>query len=82
MLVSAFYALGSKTASSWTNLFTREYPETNQGHTDLVGEIALGWYSLDKEGNLLTRSTTGWQKPSGWLDVLTAAKNMIYILKW
>ena len=74
MLVSAFYALGSKTASSWTNLFTREYPETNQGHTDLVGEIALGWYSLDKEGNLLTRSTTGWQKPSGWLDVLTAAK--------
>ena len=61
-------------ASSWTNLFGVEYPSTGVGHTDLVRELALGWYSLDEEGNLLTRSRTGWQRPSGWEKVLDAAQ--------
>ncbi|OIQ59875.1 putative sporulation-specific glycosylase YdhD [Moorella thermoacetica] len=40
----------------------------------MVDELALGWYSLDKEGNLLTRSRTGWQRPDGWERVLEAAR--------
>jgi hypothetical protein len=74
MTVIGFYALGgdSKT-SSWTNLFGRAYPETDIGHTDVVDELALGWYSVDEEGNLLTRSWTGWQRPPGWENVLKAA---------
>jgi len=74
MTVIGFYALGSGSASSWTNLFGVEYPSTGVGHTDLVRELALGWYSLDEEGNLLTRSRTGWQRPSGWEKVLDAAQ--------
>jgi hypothetical protein len=73
MLVSGFYALGGGTTSSWKNLFNKDFPETEQGHTHLVKEIALGWYSLDENGNLLTKSTTGWQRPTGWEKVLEAA---------
>lgn len=32
----------------------------NTRNTDLVNEMALGWYSLDDQGNLLTNSKTGW----------------------
>jgi len=74
MTVVGFYALGDKQTSSWTNLFGIPYPETSSGNTDVVGELALGWYSLDKEGNLLTKSRTGWQRPDGWEKVLEAAK--------
>ena len=77
--VIGFYALGDKNTSSWKNLFTRDYPESAPGHTDLVSELALGWYSLDSDGNLLTQSTTGWRRPEGWEDVLTTAKD--YTLK-
>jgi spore germination protein YaaH len=73
MTVIGFYALGDSKTSSWTNLFGKPYPETDRGNTDVVGELALGWYSLDKEGNLLTRSRTGWQRPDGWKKVLEAA---------
>jgi len=73
MAVTGFYALGDSKTSSWTNLFGKPYPETSSGNTDVVGELALGWYSLDKEGNLLTRSRTGWQRPDGWEKVLLAA---------
>ncbi|HHY05616.1 MAG TPA: copper amine oxidase, partial [Clostridia bacterium] len=73
MLVSAFYALGSGQTSSWKNLFNKDFPETEQGNTNLVRKIALGWYSLDQNGNLLTKSTTGWQRPAGWEKVLEAA---------
>lgn len=68
-----FYALGDSRTSSWTNLFGVPYPGTAVGNTDIVGELALGWYSLDKDGNLLTKSRTGWQRPDGWEDVLKAA---------
>jgi len=73
MSVIGFYALGDSRTSSWTNLFGVPYPETAVGNTDIVGELALGWYSLDKDGNLLTKSRTGWQRPGGWEDVLKAA---------
>ncbi|MGB9860461.1 MAG: copper amine oxidase N-terminal domain-containing protein, partial [Moorellaceae bacterium] len=74
MTVIGFYALGDSKTSSWTNLFGKPYPETDKGNTDVVGELALGWYSLDKEGNLLTKSRTGWQRPDGWEKVLEAAE--------
>ncbi|HHV77569.1 MAG TPA: copper amine oxidase [Syntrophothermus lipocalidus] len=71
--VIGFYALGDSKTSSWSNLFAKPYPEHSGGNTDVVSELALGWYSLDKEGNLLTRSRTGWQRPDGWEKVLEAA---------
>jgi len=72
MLVNGFYALGGGSTSSWENLFGRDFPETERGNTDLVRKVALGWYSLDENGNLLTKSTTGWQRPVGWEKVLEA----------
>lgn len=74
MNLIGFYALGDKETSSWTDLFSVPYPETSIGNTDIVRELALGWYSIDKEGNLLTRSKTGWQRPDGWEKVLETAK--------
>lgn len=74
MNVIGFYALGDRNTSSWTNLFQENYPETSTGNTDVVKEVALGWYSIDKEGNLLTKSSTGWQRPSSWEDVLVATR--------
>jgi len=73
MAVIGFYALGDSKTSSWTNLFGKPYPEHSGGNTDVVSELALGWYSLDREGNLLTKSRTGWQRPDGWEKVLEAA---------
>ena len=74
MAVTGFYALGDSKTSSWTNLFGRQYPESSRGNTDVIGELALGWYSLDSAGNLLTSSRTGWQRPDGWEQVLEAAR--------
>ncbi|HHT46854.1 MAG TPA: copper amine oxidase, partial [Firmicutes bacterium] len=79
MNVIGFYALGDSKTSSWTNLFRKAYPETGTGNTDVVDELALGWYSLDERGNLLTWSKTGWQRPAGWENVLRAAEE--YSLK-
>ena len=73
MTVIGFYALGDSKTSSWTNLFGVPYPETAAGNTDIVGEVALGWYSIDRDGSLLTKSRTGWLRPDGWQDVLKAA---------
>ncbi len=73
MGVTGFYALGDQETSSWNNLFGSSYPNRTRGNTDIVDTIALGWYSLDEQGNLLTRSETGWQRPQGWEDVLQAA---------
>jgi hypothetical protein len=74
MAVTAFYALGDTATSSWTGLFGTPFPSTARGHTDQVSRLALGWYSLDQDGNLLTSSSTGWQRPEGWQSVLAAAK--------
>jgi spore germination protein YaaH len=74
MSVIGFYALGDTQTSSWTNLFGAPYPQTAAGNTALVSELALGWYSLDGQGNLLTQSRTGWQRPDGYEDVLDAAR--------
>lgn len=74
MAVTAFYALGDTAASSWTGLFGTPFPNTAGGHTGQVSRLALGWYSLDQDGNLLTSSSTGWQRPEGWQSVLAAAK--------
>ncbi|MEW6661150.1 MAG: stalk domain-containing protein [Bacillota bacterium] len=73
MHVTGFYALGSRQASSWTDLFGLPYPETAAGNTNIVSELALGWYTLDREGTLLTSSASGWQRPAGWERVLEAA---------
>lgn len=74
MAVIGFYALGDSRTSSWANLFGLPYPDSAKGNTDIVGTLALGWYSLDKDGNLLTESKTGWKKPDGWEDILSAAQ--------
>jgi|LSQX01.2.fsa_nt_gb hypothetical protein len=72
MEVLGYYALGDKTSSSWEDLFGKPYPKRGIGHTDLVSCVALGWFSLDEDGNLLTKSRTGWQRPDGWEDVLVS----------
>ncbi|ERM92135.1 copper amine oxidase [Caldanaerobacter subterraneus subsp. yonseiensis KB-1] len=72
MSVIGFYALGDEKTSSWTNLFGKKYPEYDTGNTQYFTSIALGWYSLDSSGNLLTKSSTGWQRPEGWEKVLEA----------
>lgn len=74
MTVIGFYALGDNETSSWTNLFGQSYPTSAPGNTDALSELALGWYSLDQDGNLLTQSRTGWQKPEGWEKVMEAAR--------
>lgn len=74
MDVTGYYALGDTATSSWDDLFAAAYPEKTTGNTDLINTVALGWYSLDENGSLLTRSTTGWQRPQGWEDVVEAAR--------
>lgn len=74
MAVTGFYALGDTETSSWRNLFGKSYPETDTANTDIVTNLALGWYSMDEQGNLLTKSTTGWQRPDGWQMVLEAGE--------
>lgn len=76
LTVTGFYALGDSRTSSWTNLFRKSYPEYENGNTDVIGDLALGWYSVDAQGNLLTRSTTGWQRPDSWEKVLQAADSL------
>lgn len=73
MAVIGFYALGDSRSSSWTDLFGKAFPETGPGNTGAVSELALGWYSLDRDGNLATRSRTGWERPEGWETVIRAA---------
>jgi spore germination protein YaaH len=75
MNVIGFYALGAGEASSWLDLFGLPYPEISPGNTDIVRELALGWYTIDAQGNLLTRtSRNAWQRPPGWETVLATAK--------
>ncbi|AEG61436.1 stalk domain-containing protein [Desulforamulus ruminis] len=73
MTTVGFYALGDQETSSWTNLFGQTFPESAKGNTDVIKSLALGWYSLDQEGNLLTTSRTGWQRPDDYQKVLEAA---------
>lgn len=65
--------MGDAETSSWIDLFGKPYPDTAAKNTDVVDELALGWYSLDEKGNLLAESKQGWQRPDGWEDVLKAA---------
>jgi hypothetical protein len=44
MTVIGFYALGDSQTSSWTNLFGQTYPTAATGNTDILSELALGWY--------------------------------------
>lgn len=74
MTVIGFYALGSSEASSWTDLFGVPYPDHTHGKTEHVTDLALGWYSLDAQGRLLTDSVYGWRRPDGWEDVLAVAQ--------
>lgn len=74
MRVVGFYALGDRSTSSWVNLFGLEYPETTAGNTDMVSDLALGWYTLDGDGNLHTQSSSGWQRPAGWERVVAESK--------
>lgn len=72
MEILGFYALGTPKASSWTNLFNKPYPETDVGNTDIVSELAFGWYEMDEKGNFIANSD--WHKPGGWEKVIEAAK--------
>lgn len=72
--VIGFYALGDSQSSSWTDMFGQSYPQTAVGNTDIVDELALGWFSIDRQGNLLDKSRTGWQRPEGWEEVLDSAE--------
>ncbi|WP_333870569.1 stalk domain-containing protein [Desulforamulus putei] len=74
MTVIGFYALGDRQTSSWTNLFGKPFPDAGVGNTDVVNTVALGWYSLDRQGNLLTKSSTGWQRPDDYEKVLDKAE--------
>lgn len=75
MHVIGFYALGDARTSSWTNLFGLPFPAVAEGNTDLVRELALGWYTLDAQGNLLNRTTrNAWRRPPGWETVLATAQ--------
>ena len=74
MQVTGFYALGDSNTSSWTNLFGAAYPQSAAGNTGKVSTLALGWYSLDANGELITDSSSGWRKPDGWENVLTAGQ--------
>lgn len=74
MSIIGFYALGDNNTSSWKGLFGKTYPEMDNGNTDEISEVALGWYSLDEQGNLTTQSKTGWKRPDGWENVLDAVK--------
>lgn len=74
MSAIGFYALGDSSTSSWANLFGAAYPVHTAGNTDIVNEVAAGWYAIDAAGNLLTQSRTGWQRPSGWETVIATAR--------
>jgi len=73
MKLTGFYALGDEKTSSWTDLFEKAYPESEQGNTGIVSDLALGWYSMAEDGQLLTKSSTGWQRPDGWEKVIETA---------
>ncbi|HWQ73730.1 MAG TPA: stalk domain-containing protein [Syntrophomonas sp.] len=73
MEVMGYYALGDAQTSSWTDLFGTSYPERAPGNTDIVKELIFGWYTMDEQGQLLTQSDSGWQRPEGWEDILDAA---------
>jgi len=74
MYVVGFYALGAGLASSWLDLFGVAFPEIGTGNTDIVHELALGWYTIDEQGNLLTSNPrNAWQRPPGWEIVLARA---------
>ncbi|WP_010681050.1 stalk domain-containing protein [Acetivibrio cellulolyticus] len=70
MEVIGFYAL----SNNWANLFGKSYPQTGIGNTDLVSELAVGWYGMDEKGNLIQDNKMGWKKPDGWEKALEAAK--------
>lgn len=74
MSVIGFYAHGDSNTSSWTDLFGKNYPMAEKGNTELVSDLALGWYSLDKNGILLAQSDNGWNRPDGWEQVLEKGK--------
>ncbi|MEG6616994.1 stalk domain-containing protein [Peptococcaceae bacterium 1198_IL3148] len=73
LAILGYYALGDQQTSSWTDLFGTPFPNVAVGNTDVVDRLALGWYSLDSQGNLLTQSRTGWQRPDDYQQVLIAA---------
>ena len=73
--VIGFYALGDARTSSWTDLFGLPFPLTARGNTDIVRELAFGWYTIDAAGALLTRSPrNAWQRPAAWQYIIGAAE--------
>ena len=48
MNVIGFYAIGAERASRWLDLFGAPYPDISKGNTDIVGDLALGWYTISR----------------------------------
>ena len=71
--VVGFYAMGDEKTSSWVDVFNSPYPQASKGNTAILSSLALGWYSLDEDGQLQSQSSSGWRIPAGWEDVLEAA---------
>lgn len=69
MTIIGYYAIDG----NWKCLFTTDYPVAAEGNTNSVNDLYMGWYTLDKNGNLITNGNKGWQKPEGWEEVLEAA---------
>ncbi|WP_241077993.1 stalk domain-containing protein [Natranaerofaba carboxydovora] len=75
--VYGFYALGG----SWNELFGEDYPELGENHRlDTYDTIGVGWYELDKEGNLVTDGNYGFSRPGGYERVLEYAFDEEYNL--
>jgi hypothetical protein len=71
-----FYALGSVTYSSWSDVFGAKYPYCNNDcAADKMEGLFLGWFAVDEGGKLTSGpNPTGFQKPDGWPLVILQAR--------
>ena len=71
-----FYALGSLTYSSWSDVFGARYPYSDDDcAANKMEGLFLGWFAVDKQGNITSKyNPTGFQKPDGWPSVILRAR--------
>jgi len=71
-----FYALGSVTYSSWSDVFGARYPfcQDDSAANKMEG-LFLGWFAVDDSGKITSEhNTAGFQKPDGWPSVILRAR--------